>query len=114
MRRREPPFSIRKGDWIMWESNDKFGPYGKLLFNLTDDLSEATTLAPEHPEKVKELPALCSNRISPEPRDELGDDLARVRDKRDHDRTLVGLRLFERRELAVDQRCRHEMPITRR
>jgi len=60
--RRLPLFSIRQGDWKLWESvNDKSGKYGeyKLLFNLKDDLNETTDLAARNPEKVKELEALA-------------------------------------------------------
>jgi arylsulfatase A-like enzyme len=56
--RRLPLFSIRQGDWKLWESvNDKTGQYGeyKLLFNLKDDLNETTNLADKNPQKVKEL-----------------------------------------------------------
>jgi len=59
--RRLPLFSIRQGDWKLWESvDDKTGKYGeyKLLFNLKDDLNEMTNLADKHPEKVKELEGL--------------------------------------------------------
>lgn len=53
-----PLFSIREGDWKLWESvNDKTGKYGeyKLLFNLKEDLNETTNLADKDPQKVKEL-----------------------------------------------------------
>lgn len=56
--RRLPLFSIRQGDWKLWESvNDQTGKYGeyKLLFNLKDDLNETTNLAGRNPQKVKEL-----------------------------------------------------------
>jgi arylsulfatase A-like enzyme len=56
--RRLPLFSIREGDWKLWESvDDQTGKYGdyKLLFNLKDDLNETTNLAGKHAEKVKEL-----------------------------------------------------------
>lgn len=56
-----PLFSIRQGDWKLWESvNDKTGKYGeyKLLFNLKDDLNETTNLADKDPQKVKELEGL--------------------------------------------------------
>ena len=56
--RRLPLFSIRQGDWKLWESvDDKTGKYGdyKLLFNLKDDLNETTNLADKYPQKVKEL-----------------------------------------------------------
>ena len=59
--RRLPLFSIRKGDWKLWESvDDKTGVYGeyKLLFNLKDDLNETTNLADKDPQKVRELEAL--------------------------------------------------------
>ena len=60
--RRLPLFSIRQGDWKLWESvDDKTGRYGeyKLLFNLKDDLNETTNLADKHPEKLKELEGLA-------------------------------------------------------
>jgi arylsulfatase A-like enzyme len=53
-----PLFSIRQGDWKLWESvNDKTGKFGeyKLLFNLKDDLNETNNLADKNPQKVKEL-----------------------------------------------------------
>jgi arylsulfatase A-like enzyme len=56
-----PLFSIRQGDWKLWESvDDKTGKYGeyKLLFNLKDDLNETTNLADKYPQKVKELEQL--------------------------------------------------------
>ena len=56
--RRLPLFSIRQGDWKLWESvNDKTGKYGeyKLLFNLKDDLNETTNLADKNPREVKHL-----------------------------------------------------------
>ena len=59
--RRLPLFSIRQGDWKLWESvDDKTGKYGdyKLLFNLKDDLNETTNLADKYPDKVKELEGL--------------------------------------------------------
>jgi arylsulfatase A-like enzyme len=59
--RRLPLFSIRKGDWKLWESvDDKTGKYGeyKLLFNLKTDLNETTNLADKYPQKVKELEAI--------------------------------------------------------
>ena len=62
MWRRLPLFSIRQGDWKLWESvNDKTGKYGeyKLLFNLKDDLNETTDQAARHPDKVKELENLA-------------------------------------------------------
>src|SRR5262245_15103644 len=43
--------------------------------------------------------------------DDLLHDLARMRNDRDHDRVLVRPRLFQCRELAVEQRGGHEMPI---
>lgn len=58
--RRLPLFSIRKGDWKLWESvDDKTGKYGeyKLLFNLKADLNGTTNLADKYPQKVKELEA---------------------------------------------------------
>ena len=60
--RRLPLFSIRQGDWKLWESvDDKTGKYGeyKLLFNLKDDLNETIDLAARNPRKVKELEALA-------------------------------------------------------
>ena len=45
---------------------------------------------------------------------DLVDDFARMRNNGDHDRTLIVLRLFERGELAIEQRRRHEMPVARR
>jgi arylsulfatase A-like enzyme len=62
MWRRLPLFSVRQGDWKLWESvNDKTGKYGeyKLLFNLRDDLNETTDQAARHPEKVRELENLA-------------------------------------------------------
>jgi arylsulfatase A-like enzyme len=57
MWRRLPLYSIRKGDWKLWESNDpKYGTY-KLLFNLKTDLDESTNVADKYPAKVKELEA---------------------------------------------------------
>lgn len=56
--RRLPLFSIREGDWKLWESvDDKTGKYGeyKLLFNLKDDLNETQNLADKYPQKVREL-----------------------------------------------------------
>jgi len=51
-----PPYSIiRQGDWKLlkrYAGSPKFE-----LFNLTEDLSEKKDLAPEMPEKVKELDA---------------------------------------------------------
>ncbi len=57
--RRKPLFSVRQGDWKLWETDDPSGVYGnyKLLFNLKDDLNEATNLAASNPDKVKELEA---------------------------------------------------------
>jgi arylsulfatase A-like enzyme len=60
--RRLPLFSIRQGDWKLWESvDDKTGRYGdyKLLFNLKDDLDETTNLADKNPRKVEELERLA-------------------------------------------------------
>jgi arylsulfatase A-like enzyme len=60
--RRLPLFSIRQGDWKLWESvNDKTGQFGeyRLLFNLKDDLNETTNLAERNPRKVKELEELA-------------------------------------------------------
>lgn len=57
-----PLFSIRQGDWKLWESvDDKAGKYGeyKLLFNLKDDLNETTNLADKYPQKVKQLEGLA-------------------------------------------------------
>src|SRR5262252_4344123 len=42
------------------------------------------------------------------------DDLARMSNDRNNDRMFVRLRLFERCELAVEQRGRHEMPVASR
>ncbi len=59
--RRLPLFSIRDGEWKLWESvDDKTGKYGdyKLLFNLRDDPNETTNLAGKNPQKVKELEQL--------------------------------------------------------
>ncbi|MGO8792102.1 MAG: sulfatase-like hydrolase/transferase [Terriglobia bacterium] len=59
--RRLPLFSIREGNWKLWESvDDNTGRYGeyKLLFNLKDDLNETTNLAGKDPQKVKELEQL--------------------------------------------------------
>jgi arylsulfatase A-like enzyme len=59
--RRQPLFSIRQGDWKLWESvDDKSGKYGryKLLFNLKDDLDETTNLADKYPDKVRQLEGL--------------------------------------------------------
>ncbi len=59
--RRLPLFSIRQGDWKLWESvDDKTGKYGeyKLLFNLKDNLNETTNLSDKNPQKVKELEQL--------------------------------------------------------
>jgi len=56
-----PLFSIRQGDWKLWESvDDRTGKYGeyRLLFNLKDDLNETTNLADRYPEKVKQLETL--------------------------------------------------------
>jgi arylsulfatase A-like enzyme len=56
--RRLPLFSIREGNWKLWESvDDRTGKYGeyKLLFNLEDDLGETTNLADKYPQKVREL-----------------------------------------------------------
>lgn len=66
--RRLPLFSIRAGDWKLWESvNDKTGKYGdyKLLFNLKDDLNETTDLAGKNPRKVKELEQLLHEWSKP-------------------------------------------------
>lgn len=60
--RRFPLFSIRQGDWKLWESvDDKNGVYGqyKLLFNLKDDLNETTNVADKYPDKVKHLEELA-------------------------------------------------------
>ena len=60
--RRLPLFSIRQGDWKLWESvNDQSGKYGeyKLLFNLKNDLNETTDQAARNPQKVRELEALA-------------------------------------------------------
>jgi arylsulfatase len=50
--------AVRQGDWkLRWQ----YKPYGKEeweLYNLTDDVAERHDLAPEKPEKVKELLAL--------------------------------------------------------
>jgi arylsulfatase A-like enzyme len=57
-----PLFSVRQGDWKLWESvNDRTGVYGeyKLLFNLKSDLNEAANLAEREPQKVKELEDLA-------------------------------------------------------
>ncbi len=59
--RRLPLFSIRQGDWKLWESvNDKTGKYGayRLLFNVRTDLNETTNLADKYPKKVEELERL--------------------------------------------------------
>lgn len=58
--RRAPLFSVRQGDWKLWECSDTSGVYGsyKLLFNLKDDLNETTSLAESNPEKVKQLETL--------------------------------------------------------
>jgi arylsulfatase A-like enzyme len=56
--RRLPLFSIREGDWKLWESvDDKTGKYGeyKFLFNLRDDLNETTNLADKFRHKVEDL-----------------------------------------------------------
>ena len=56
--RRTPLYSIRDGDWKLWETyDDKTGQYGnyKLLFNLKEDPNETVNLAGRNPEKVKEL-----------------------------------------------------------
>jgi len=52
--RRQPMVSIRKGDWKLWKSLT--GEY-TLLFNLKDDLNEASNVAAENPEIVRELEA---------------------------------------------------------
>src|SRR5262245_25889442 len=46
-----------------------------------------------------------------EPLDDLLHDLARMRNDRDHDRVLVGLRRVDCPELAVEQGGWHEMPV---
>src|SRR6185312_3086473 len=46
-----------------------------------------------------------------QPLDDLLDDLARMRNDRDHDCMFVRLRLLEARKLAVEQRGRHEMRV---
>src|SRR5262245_52702257 len=43
--------------------------------------------------------------------DDLLHDLTRMRNDRDYDRVFARLRLFECRELAVEQRGWHEMPV---
>ena len=56
--RRLPLYSIRAGDWKLWESvDDTTGKYGnyKLLFNLQDDLNETMDLSAQNPQKVQEL-----------------------------------------------------------
>jgi arylsulfatase A-like enzyme len=55
MWRRRPLYSIRKGDWKLWESDDPTYGHFKLLFNLRTDLNETTNLADKYPAKVKEL-----------------------------------------------------------
>ena len=61
--RREPLLTVRKGDWLLWESKDPAGVYGnyKLLFNLKDDLNETTNQAARTPDKVKELESLSQD-----------------------------------------------------
>jgi arylsulfatase A-like enzyme len=57
-----PLFSVRQGDWKLWESvNDRTGVYGeyKLLFDLKSDLNEATNLAEREPQKVRQLEELA-------------------------------------------------------
>ncbi|MEZ5737081.1 MAG: sulfatase-like hydrolase/transferase [Novosphingobium sp.] len=54
--RRQPLFSIRKGDWKLWKSTDPAKPF-TMLFNLKDDLNERQNLADKNPEKVAELEA---------------------------------------------------------
>src|SRR5262245_10510887 len=49
-----------------------------------------------------------------QPLDDLLDDLARMRNDRDHDCMFVRLRLLKARELAVEQRGRHEVRVARR
>src|SRR5438270_12109586 len=46
-----------------------------------------------------------------QPLDDFLDDLARMRNDRDHDCMFVRLRLLEARKLAVEQRGRHEMRV---
>jgi len=53
--RRLPLFSIREGDWRLWESvDDKTGKHGeyKFLFNLKNEPNETTNLAEKSPERV--------------------------------------------------------------
>ncbi|UWZ82824.1 sulfatase family protein [Occallatibacter riparius] len=60
--RRLPLFSIRQGDWKLWESvDDKTGKYGeyKLLFNVKEDLDETTNLADKYPQRVRQLEGLA-------------------------------------------------------
>ena len=58
--------ALRKGEWKLIEPPT--GPAGKprpkggpQLYNLTDDLAESTDVAPQHPEKVKELANLLDD-----------------------------------------------------
>lgn len=68
-----PLFSIRQGQWKLWESvDDRTGRYGhyKLLFNLKDDLNETHNLADRYPQKVKQLERLIHqwSRMMTDPR----------------------------------------------
>lgn len=54
MWRRQPPISIRKGEWKLWKHLD--GDY-TLLFNLKGDPNEANNLAAKYLEKVRALEA---------------------------------------------------------
>ena len=55
--RRQPLFSIRKGDWKLWKSTGPDEPF-TLLFNLKEDLGEQENLASKYPDKVRELELL--------------------------------------------------------
>lgn len=51
------PVAIREGDWKLVQLRGKKEGAGPELYHLKDDVSEATNLAAEHPDKVKALAA---------------------------------------------------------
>lgn len=61
-----PGAVVRQGDWklIRRYEPDANAPEGFELFNLRDDLSESTNLAPQMPEKVRELNSLIDRFLN--------------------------------------------------
>ena len=57
--------AVRKGPWKMIRRNLKSDPSEPMLFNLKDDLGEATDVAADHPEIVAELMELAAEMREP-------------------------------------------------